>query len=91
MEENIHQNRLLDKQLIVYIEFDSDVMNLYHLEKMFELFRGKEIKCTEVTLSFGAMYAIELADVIYALDTIFDYDLRFSMKENALIITMEEQ
>ncbi len=89
--EEIHQNRLLDKQLIVYIEFENDTMNLYALEKMFELFRGKEIKCTEVTLSFGAMYAIELADVIYALDTIFDCNLRFNIKENAFIITMEEE
>jgi len=91
MSEEIFQNRLIDKQLIVYIEFESDTMNLYYLERMFELFRGKEIKCTETSLSFGAMYAIELADVICALDTIFDCNLRFDMKENALVITMEEE
>ena len=91
MSEEIFQNRLIDKQLIVFLDFE-DRVRVDDAQELFELFRGQELECTEHTLSFGAMYAVELSDILVKLDSIFsDYNIRFGLVQNgnALKITME--
>jgi len=78
-------------QLIVYIEFPEPIP-LDEAEELFKLFVGEEIVCTPHTLSFGAMYAVELSDVLVKLDKVFDkYDKCFRLLDDkkALIVKLE--
>lgn len=91
MDEQIHINRLPDqRQMIIVLEFNDEI-GLDMAQEIFELFKGHELKCTAQTVSFGAMYAIELSDVITELSK--QYDLYFERIQTglALKITAESQ
>lgn len=91
MNEQIHTNRLPDqRQMIVVLEFNDEI-GLDMAQEIFELFKGHELKCTAQTVSFGAMYAIELADVLVKLSE--KYDMYFELIQTGLTlkIVMELQ